>query len=210
MPRTEPFERHTSRYDNWFEENRPLYASEVEALRAIMPPYAKGIEIGVGSGRFAVPLGILFGLDPSPAMLRVARRRGIRAVYGVAEKLPFTDSSFDLVLMVTTVCFLDDILSAFREVNRILIAGGSFIIGLIDKNSPVGRIYQEKKNENVFYKLATFYSVEEIVSLLVDSGFEDLSFTQTIFRDLKDIQDKEPVLPGYGKGSFAVVRAIKR
>ncbi|SES67106.1 Methyltransferase domain-containing protein [Methanococcoides vulcani] len=210
MPRIETFERYTSRYENWFEENRPVYESELGALRANMPPYARGLEIGVGSGRFAVPLGILFGVDPSPRMANIARNRGIQAVYGVAEQLPFADSSFDLALIITTICFLDDIKSAFREVKRILDPGGSFIIGFIDKNSSVGRSYQEKKKKSVFYEIATFYSVEEVVKLLKSSGFDDLFFTQTLFRDLKDVQYLEPVVSGHGKGSFVVVRAVKQ
>ncbi|SES84127.1 Methyltransferase domain-containing protein [Methanococcoides vulcani] len=210
MAKIKPFERYTCKYDNWFEENRPVYESELGALRVNMPPYARGLEIGVGSGRFAVPLGIHFGVDPSPRMLNIARNRGIEGIYGVAEQLPFADSSFDLVLMVTTICFLDDIKSAFREVKRILNPDGSFIIGFIDKNSSVGRSYQEKKKKSVFYEIATFYSVEEVVKLLKSSGFDDFYFTQTIFRDLKDIQYLEPVGSGHGKGSFVVVRAVKQ
>lgn len=209
MPRIEPFEKYTSRYEDWFAKNRPIYESELKALRASMPQSARSLEIGVGSGRFAVPLGIRYGLDPSPKMLNIARRRGIRAVYGVAEKLPFRDSSFDLVLMVTTICFLDDIESAFREVYRILSPGGLFIIGFVDKNTPLGRAYQEKKMHNVFYQLATFYSVEEVVSLLKDLSFDDFHFTQTIVSDLKNIKDPEPVMQGYGKGAFVVIRTVK-
>ncbi|WP_440951502.1 class I SAM-dependent methyltransferase [Methanococcoides sp. FTZ1] len=166
MPRTMPFERYTSRYDRWFEDNAPVYISELKALRDNIPPFSKGVEIGVGSARFAVPLDIHCGLDPSGAMLNISRKRGIEAVRGVAEKLPFADSCFDLVMMTTTICFLDDIMSAFREVNRILVPGGSFVIGFIDRNSPVGRSYQEEKRKNVFYGMATFYSVGEVVSHL--------------------------------------------
>ena len=209
MPRIEPFERYTSRYESWFKENRHVYESELRAVKANMPPYTRGLEIGVGSGRFAVPLGILFGVDPSPRMVNIARNRGIQAVHGVAEKLPFADSSFDLALMITTICFLDDIKSAFGEVKRILKPGGSFIIGFIDKNSSVGRSYQEKKKKSVFYEIATFYSVEDVVKLLKSSGFEDFYFTQTLFSDLKNVQYLEPVMSGHGKGSFVVVRAVK-
>ena len=209
MPKTMPFERYTSRYEKWFEDNAPVYNSELKALRANMPSFSRGVEIGVGSGRFAAPLDIHLGLDPSPRMLEISRERGIGVVRGVAEKLPFTDSSFDLVLMTTTICFLDDIVSAFREVNRILMPGGSFVIGFIDRNSPVGRSYQEKSSSNVFYELATFYSVEDIVYLLNESGFDDPVCTQTIFSELNDIVDVEPVLPGHGQGSFVVISAVK-
>lgn len=209
MPRTMPFERYTSRYEKWFDDNASVYSSELKALRDIMPSFSRGVELGVGSGRFAAPLDIYLGLDPSKAMLDLSRKRGIEVVRGAAEKLPFADSVFDLVLMTTTICFLDDIASAFREVKRVLINGGSFVIGFIDRNSPVGRSYEKKGSGNVFYGLATFHSVEEVVSFLKASGFDDMVFTQTIFRDLKEIKDIEPVLPGHGKGSFVVVRALK-
>ncbi len=209
MPRIGPFEKYTSRYDNWFEKNRPVYKSELEALRISMPRSSRSLEIGVGSGRFAVPLGILYGLDPSPGMINIARKRGIRTVCGVAEKLPFKDSTFDLVMMVTTICFLDDAGSAFKEVYRILSPGGAFIVGFIDKNSSLGRTYQEKKMYNVFYQLATFYSVDDIMSLLKEQNFNDFNFVQTIFHGLEKIKNFEPVINGYGEGSFVVIRTVK-
>lgn len=209
MPNITPFEEYTSRYEKWFEDNHKIYESELNAVKANMPSFSRGIEVGVGSGRFAAPLDIRLGLDPSPGMLDISRKRKIEVVRGVAEKLPFKDSCFDLVLMTTTICFLDGIASAFREVNRILMPGGSFVIGFIDRNSPVGRSYRKKSSNNIFYGIATFYSVEEIVSLLKASGFDEPVFTQTIFRDLKHIKDIEPVVPGHGQGSFVVIRALK-
>ncbi|MGM0771986.1 MAG: class I SAM-dependent methyltransferase [Halobacteriota archaeon] len=203
------FENYASRYDKWFEDNHEVYDSELNAIRANMPSFSKGIDVGVGTGRFALPLSIRLGVDPSPCMLQFSRIRNIEVIRGVAERLPLKDSSFDLALMTTTICFLDDIASAFREVNRTLMPGGSFVIGLIDRNSPVGRSYQKKRSKNIFYGVATFYSVEEVVSLLKVSGFDETIFTQTIFRDMKDIKDIEPVLPGHGQGSFVVIRAVK-
>ncbi len=38
---------------------------------------------------------------------RIARKRGIKVVEGMTEDLPFEDESFNFVLMVTTICFLD-------------------------------------------------------------------------------------------------------
>ncbi|GAI25505.1 unnamed protein product [marine sediment metagenome] len=58
MPKTEPFEKYTDRYENWFERNRYVYQSEINAIREILPDFENGIEIGIGSGRFAEPLGI--------------------------------------------------------------------------------------------------------------------------------------------------------
>lgn len=69
-------------------------------MRAFLPWSRLGVEIGVGSGRFAVPLDIRVGIDPSPRMLAIAAARGIEVVEGVAEDLPFSRASFDYALVV--------------------------------------------------------------------------------------------------------------
>lgn len=65
MPKSEPFERYADRYDDWFEAHPDAYQSEVEALRRLLPQPGFGLEIGVGTGRFASPLGIQVGIDPA-------------------------------------------------------------------------------------------------------------------------------------------------
>ena len=83
------------------------------------------------------------------------------------------------------------------------------MIGLVDRNSLLGRKYERFKNKNVFYGEAIFYSTDEVVTLLKEGGFKDLAFTQTIFQDLQEIHEMEPVKEGYGEGSFIVVRGVK-
>jgi ubiquinone/menaquinone biosynthesis C-methylase UbiE len=209
VPKVEPFEKYAGQYDDWFERNRFVYESELGAIRAQMPDKGDCIEIGLGSGRFALPLGIKLGIEPASKMREIAERRGIEAIDGVAEALPFSDSAFDCALMVTTICFLDDIEVAFKEAYRVLKPSGSLIIGFIDKDSTIGRLYQQKKDRSVFYRAATFYSVEEVIAYLRNAGFRNLLFTQTIFRPLSEIKDIEPFREGYGKGSFVVVKAMK-
>lgn len=65
--------------------------------------------------------------------------------------------------LVTTICFLDNIETAFKEAYRVIRANGQLIIGFVDKDSPIGRLYQKRKKESVFYKIATFYSVDEVI-----------------------------------------------
>ncbi|RJS71077.1 MAG: class I SAM-dependent methyltransferase [Candidatus Syntrophoarchaeum sp. WYZ-LMO15] len=209
MPKVEPFEKYTSKYEDWFERNKFAYESEIRAIKMLLPRGKSSLEIGVGSGRFAGPLGIEIGVEPSRKMGKIAQQRGIKVIYAVAENLPFADSQFDSVLMVTTVCFLDDTKAAFREAYRVLKSGGGLVIGFIDKESPVGRLYRVHKNESVFYREATFYSVKEIASYLKEIGFKDFSFIQTIFNNLSEIKEIEPIKEGYGEGSFVVVRAMK-
>ena len=209
MPKIEPFEKHTIKYDKWFEENKYAYQSEVNAIKAILPKFSNGLEIGVGSGKFAVPLAIKFGVEPSTKMRKIAEKRGIKVLDGVAENLPLNSESFDLVLMVTTLCFLDDAKKAFSEIYRILKPGGFFINGFVDKNSRIGKIYQKYKEKSIFYKIAIFYSTEEVISLLKEAGFKNTEFRQTIFKSLDKINKVEPVKDGYGEGSFIAIRAQK-
>ena len=209
MTKTNLFDEYTSQYEDWFERNKFAFESELRAIREQLPKSNNGIEIGVGSGRFAVPLGIKIGIDPSRKMREIAQKRGIEVIDSVAESLPFDDSQFDFALMVTTICFVDDIVASFQEAYRILKPGGFLIIGFIDRESPVGKLYQQHKSESVFYKVATFYSVYEVVYRLKKAGFKNFNFTQTIFHNLAEIRDIEQIKEGYGEGSFVVVRAIK-
>lgn len=210
MAKIEPFERFALRYEAWFSRHGFAYESELQAVRSLLPKEGEGVEIGVGSGRFAAPLGIKLGIDPSLRMLKLAKRRGVEVVGGVAEALPLPASQFDFALMVTTLCFLDDVETALRETWRVLKPGGCLVIGFIDRESALGRLYQQRKGEDVFYREAAFHSVEEVTAHLKKAGFEKPRFAQTIFRNLPEITCTEPVRKGYGKGSFVVVKATKQ
>jgi len=209
MPRISPFEKYAEQYEEWFVENRWVYEAELRAVKAMLPVGGHGVEIGVGSGRFAEPLGIKIGVEPSKRMREIAQKRGIQVLDGVAEEVPFDDSQFDFVLMVTTVCFVDDIRKALLEAHRVLSHGGFLIIGFVDRNSMVGQAYLNRKEENVFYKDATFFSVDELVKIMDHAGFTDLTFKQTIFKGLSETTRDEPVKPGHGEGSFVVIRGRK-
>ncbi len=208
MAGIDSFSENVERYEAWFLDNPFAYVSELHAIREILPKGA-GVEIGVGTGRFAAPLGIKTGIEPSRAMAEHARRKGVEVTAGVAENLPYGDGSFDFALMVTTVCFLDDVDLAFHEVHRILKPAGAFVIGFVDRESALGREYQARKDQNVFYRDATFYSVREITGNLERTGFGSFEFRQTLFRPLDELAEVEPVKTGYGDGSFVVVKAAR-
>lgn len=202
-----PFESHTDRYERWFERHPAAYCSEMMAVRAQLPLQGLGVEVGVGSGRFAAPLGVAYGVDPSLNMLRRARERGIVVVGGVAEALPFADDTFDFMLAVTTICFVDDIHAMLAEARRVLKRRGSLIIGFIDRESRLGRRYVEHQAENLFYREATFYSAEQVSSLLTESGFDAEAWVQTLSQSPERMREAETTRPGRGHGAFVVVRA---
>lgn len=95
------------------------------------------LEIGFGTGALLVEAarrGLqVTGLDASPAMQRIAARRlaeaGVSAprVQGVAQHLPFPDSSFDSILCTFPAPFILDE-RTFAECRRVLRPGGRLVI----------------------------------------------------------------------------------
>ncbi len=207
MARTRPFEEHPLLYEDWFERNRFVYESELLAVKTRLPESGRGVEIGVGSGRFAAPLGIKIGVEPAAAMREIARNKGIEVIGGAAEALPFKECEFEFALMVTAICFVDNAEASLKEAYRILKPNGSLVIGFIDKDSLIGKSYLKRRHESIFYSIATFYSVDEVTNCLREAGFWDLGFSQTIFRPLREITNIEPIKEGYGEGSFVAVKA---
>ena len=209
MPKVEPFEKNVDRYEAWFDHNRAAYESELEALRELLPKGGKGLEVGVGTGLFAAPLGVRVGVDLAKAMGKLAMERGIEVLLGVGENLPCKDRSFDFVLLVTTICFLDDVVAALGEAYRVLKSGGNILVGFIDRESSLGKVYEKRKEENEFYRHATFFSVDEVVANLEQTGYYDFVFRQTIFHNPGEMKQPDSVRPDYGDGSFVVIRAKK-
>lgn len=209
MARIAPFEEFPELYEAWFERFPYVYKSELNAVKELIPSFGDGLEIGVGSGRFAWPLGIRYGVEPSEKLRRIAGGRGVIAASAIGEELPYRGECFDLVLMVTTICFLDRVEDAFREAYRVLRPGGFFVLGFVDRNSLLGRQYENNREKSHFYQIATFYSVDETCGLLDSAGFTGFSFAQTIFTSLQKISAVEPVRNGHGQGSFVVIRTRK-
>lgn len=99
--------RYAGEYDSWYEKYKPVYESELLALKTFLPKNSeklKTLEIGTGTGRFAKALRI--ALEPARSMVRFAKQRGLEVVIGVAEFLSFKRERFDLIVIVTALSFL--------------------------------------------------------------------------------------------------------
>jgi len=209
MPKVECFEKHRDQYEDWFERHQFAYQSELQAVKQLLPKTGDGLEVGVGTGRFAAPLGIRIGVEPSRAMGDLAMYRGIDVYQSYGEHLPFYDQSFSHVLLVTTICFLKDLKATLSEVHRVLQPSGHIIIGFVNRESRVGKKYLEMKDSNVFYRQARFFSIDEIKEQLELSGFREFIYSQTIFQDPEKMNKPDPVRSGYDQGSFVVIRGQK-
>ncbi len=155
------FDANAERYDKWYDRNRDLYERE---LSVIPKPVSPSLEVGVGTGRFALPLGIDVGVDISQAMLKIAKNRGVECVRADALKLPFKDGVFKSVYFIFTLCFLDEPEKALREAERVLSEDGVLYACIIPKNSGLGELYSSK--DSPFYRIARFYTERELKAML--------------------------------------------
>lgn len=199
------FQKQASDYDEWFDRHPVLYQSELIAIRSVLPPFQRGVEIGVGTARFAVALSIQYGLEPLEDFAAIARKRGIEVQTGVAEKMPYPGGYFDLALMVTVDCFLDDVPAAFAETFRVLSPGGSFVVAFLDKNGAIARKY--KRQDSSSYRNAHFHSPDKIKDWMQSAGFSEFRLAQTLFDEAA--AEPETPLTGVGTGSFAVIAGKK-
>lgn len=203
------FDLNAAEYDAWFEKKYFAYQSEVEAIRRFIPKHGLGIEIGTGAGRFSVPFNISIGVEPSKAMAEIAESRGITVHNAIAEDLPFCKEHFDFVLIVTTLCFVDDPIKSIEEAKRILTTGGQLIIGILDRKSELGMNYEKNKSSDKFYNRANFFSTDEVISLLKEKEFKELKTCQTIFSHPHELKKLEEVKDGYGEGLFVAINSYK-
>lgn len=191
-------------YDQWFEEHTNLYESELLAIERLMPATGCGLEIGVGSARFASRLQIRFGIDPSPAMASIAQSRGINTEIGRAEALPYQQETFDFVLLVTSICFIQDPQQALKEMKRVLKPNGIVLLAFINKESELGKSYEAQKQDNPYYRDAHFYSTDDLITMFSSMGFTLTDSIQTLFSNNESIiQQPEP---GNDRGSFVVLK----
>ncbi len=202
------FNHNYKKYDLWYERNKFAYLSELEAVKKVLPKRGEGLEIGVGTGRFAAPLGITAGVDPSKNMIKIAKKRGIDVRLGYGERLPFKNNTFDYITIIITICFVKDPRKVLEEARRVLKKNGKIIVGIIDKDGFLFLFYQKKKS--IFYKKAIFFNIREITDLLKGMSFSNFSYYQTLYKFPAEIKSVQKPRKGFGQGGFVVISGEKK
>jgi malonyl-CoA O-methyltransferase len=145
------------------------------------------LDIGSGTGmllrevRSLFPASFLAGLDLAPAMGRAAMRslagkgRGI-CVEGDAERLPFAEGTFDLVLSSSTFQWLNSLDTAFSEVRRVLAPGGTFLFALFGEGTlrELQECYRKalvQGRSDIVDRSHRFFSGRDVNNALERAGF---------------------------------------
>ena len=151
------------------------------------------LDVACGTGivaRSAAPSvglsGRVIGLDLNPDMLTVARaaaeRDGLVIEWqeGQAEKLPFPDGSFDLVLCQFGLMFFNDRHAALTEMRRVLKTSGRVRLSVwqgLDRHPFYQRLHevsQRHLGRSVVQAVFSLGDPDELRRLLTGAGFQDV------------------------------------
>lgn len=110
--------------DRYDETRPPLPVETLHKLLEVLSGSRAVLEIGVGTGRIAIPLqdnGFdVTGIDISVNMLEIAHKKGLKKyMVADAKSLPFDDGSFDSVLIVHVFHLLEDVEAVMKEAMRV-------------------------------------------------------------------------------------------
>ncbi|OYW23905.1 MAG: hypothetical protein B7Z49_03420, partial [Hydrogenophilales bacterium 12-63-5] len=147
------------RLQAYLKEHSPLAARPGDSL----------LDVGCGTGWFTRRAATddlrVTGLDPNFAWLNYARvhsKSQLSWVQGDAQRLPFADASFDHVLSIAALCFVDDERQAVAECVRV--ARCRFALGWLNRDS---LLYRQKGRDggSGAYHGARWHSAVELRAL---------------------------------------------
>ncbi|MDP3586268.1 MAG: class I SAM-dependent methyltransferase [Thiobacillus sp.] len=176
-------------YDAWYDTPRGRWIGETEyalATRGLAAqPGDSLLDVGCGTGWFtrraAADKLVVTGLDPNAAWLDFARAHSspaLRWVEGDGRALPFADASFDHVLSIAALCFIDDERQAVAEALRV--ARRRFALGWLNRSS---LLYWQKGRHggSGAYRGARWHTAREVRALFAGLPVKNLKLRSAIF-----------------------------
>jgi ubiquinone/menaquinone biosynthesis C-methylase UbiE len=158
-------------YEDWYNtigrRSDQLEKALLRRLLRRLPQANSVLEVGCGTGHFTRWLaeqGLwAVGVDMSRPMLMDALKRS-NDVYVEADALylPFANSTFDIVAMVTAIEFMSDPRRALSE--ALQVARQGLLLGVLNRRSWLG--HQLKRSGEPIWNTARFYSPAELIELV--------------------------------------------
>ncbi len=176
-------------YDSWYETPRGRWIGERETaliLEHLKPGAGESLlDVGCGTGFFARKLaasmdGQVAGVDINPEWVEYARlRSGGRAAFDIADarSLPYPTASFDLVISITALCFIDEPITAVREILRV--CRRRFAIGLLNRHSLLW-LQKGRNGGSGGYRGAHWHTTKEVRLLFKDLPVKRLRWRTAI------------------------------
>lgn len=218
------FDEWPEKYDRWF--TTPIgslvkkYESEL-MLELLQPVSGETIlDAGCGTGVFTLDIlsagTQIVGLDISFPMLRRAREKSggypFYPILGDIAALPFREGSFDKVVSVTAIEFIEDARSAVAELFRVTKKGGVIVVANLNNRSPwAARRKEAAKKEDSIFRKAHFRSPDELRSLAPVEGV-----VRTAIHFLKEDAPEQAIetehegrIKEWDTGAFAVAQWFK-
>ena len=194
MKQTRLFDEWPEAYDRWF--TTPIGALvrkyESELVLDLLKPVCgeKILDAGCGTGVFTFDIlsagADVIGLDLSLPMLKRAGEKlkgySFEMVLGNIASLPFPEGSFDKVVSVTALEFVENGTGALRELSRVTRKGGCIVVATLNRLSPwASRRKKEAQEGHPLFGQVIFRSPDELSSLAAMEGL-----TKTVIHFQKD------------------------
>jgi ubiquinone/menaquinone biosynthesis C-methylase UbiE len=184
MTRARMFDNWPEQYDRWFTTpiGELVREYEKELIISLLKPEKgeKILDAGCGTGVFTDDIlehgALVFGIDISLPMLARAEEKlegyPFFKAAGSVICLPFPENTFDKVVSITALEFIEDGRKALEELFRVTKRGGSILVATLNSLSSwaAQRREKAKKGQSALFKKVIFRSPDAINALAPFDG----------------------------------------
>ncbi|WP_051463685.1 class I SAM-dependent methyltransferase [Leptolyngbya sp. PCC 6406] len=137
---SDPVQNEYAHLAPWYDRRFSSYvnATVQETMHRLdLTSHGRILDLGCGTGTLIqrllhlTPETEIVGLDPSAEMLSVARQKlpkSVELLVGSADKIPFPNESFDLVISTNAFHYFRHPSQAIQEIKRVLKPNGNLVI----------------------------------------------------------------------------------